>query len=228
MKENNMIKTILASVIILGFSSSFAGAVDLKVTGCNRGACPVAPVVTAPNVTPAPGSPTETKTILQLLLSIQAQVTADLTANLAAAQTPLAAQTAANCQKPATWNSATNTCSVVEVQDPLGAACFAASISLIGDLSGIGGVSAPTFVIDGGPLGLAENARLLDLSAKNAIADISFQGLPQYWKTGCDPWLLDYATQFNLDVAGLAGANALLMKFLPVPLLTKYNLKARM
>jgi hypothetical protein len=132
------------------------------------------------------------------------------------------------CEKPATWNSATGVCSVVEVQDPLGAACFTASITFINDLQSIGGVSSPVLVVNGGPLGVAENARLIDLWAKQAVANITFQGLPQYWKQGCDPWLLDYATQFNLDVAGLAGANALLMKFLPAAMLEKYHLKARM
>src|SRR5271157_902177 len=153
-------------------------------------ACSVTPPAPKPAPAPAPGSPAETVNVLGALIEVRQQVLNDLADALAMASAPISPQVASACEAPATWNA--GSCSTPEVWDPLGAACFAGATAFINSLPD--SATVPTVPTDPGAglISAAEEARLIDLGAKNVINNISLFGFPNSFKVACDPWLLDY------------------------------------
>ena len=190
-------------------------------------ACSVTPPAPKPAPAPAPAlARRPRRSTFWALDEVRQQVLNDLADALAMASAPISPQVASACEAPATWNA--GSCSTPEVWDPLGAACFAGATAFINSLPN--SATVPTVPTDPGAglISAAEEARLIDLGAKNVINNISLFGFPNSFKVACDPWLLDYATQIGVDIAGAAGLNALLMKWIPAPVLAAHHLKSRL
>jgi hypothetical protein len=129
-----------------------------------------------------------------------------------------------------------SSCSTPEVWDPLGVACFPAMINFINQLPGPGDIPTIPSGAGAGLVSSAEELRLIDFAAKQFIGNIKNIGYPNTLKIACDPWMLDWVTQANIDIALVTGAtagsivpggglmNSLLLKFIPSGVAAKYGL----
>lgn len=188
-----MKRIFIALVVLLATSFALHGSAYAAPSKPHSHGCwPVSACGgTNPVPDPAPVS-SNTVTVLTKLSTVGSAVIADVQAADALASTPIP-----NSNPPAIW-------------DPIAHACYPTLITFIQSLPSP--ASLPTAGSGGGLITIAEQVRIANIAAQQAIATIATVGYPTALKMACDPLILDTQTQ---AINGAAAVTLFIAALLP-------------